>query len=50
MSQFQNPEVFPNHTTMFTHVNIGAYDMENFFYFLAQWPPVLISDEPLTLA
>ena len=33
MSQFQNPEVFPSHKTMFKHVNIGAYNFENVFYF-----------------
>ena len=33
MSPFQNPEVFPSHKTMFMHVNISAYDLENIFYF-----------------
>ena len=32
-SQFQNPEVFPSHKTMFSPFYIYAYDLENFFYF-----------------
>ena len=32
-SQFQNPEVFPSHKTMFSPYDIHAYDLENFFYF-----------------
>ena len=32
-SQFQNPEVFPSHKTMFSPFDIYAYDLENFFYF-----------------
>ena len=33
LSQFQNPEVFPSHKTMFSPYDIYAYDLENFFYF-----------------
>ena len=29
---FEKCRVFPSHKNMFTCVNIGAYDLENFFY------------------
>ena len=43
LSQIQTLEVFPSHKTMFTRVNIDAYDLEIFFLFSALWPPVLNS-------
>ena len=48
VSQFQNPEVFPSHKTMFSPYDMYAYDLENFFIFLALWSPDILPEQSLT--